>query len=370
MPRDRRAPAAVATRETNSLVASATWYSGKQERLYLPPKDWQRECYRHYSICGEARAAAQYYGNALSRCNLGIAKRDREGNLKAAKSGEAVRVLKALADGCGGQSQLMKSVGVHMCIAGECYIVGRKVNGADTWEVVSVIEMEVSGQNVWSINYHDGKPPVALGENDPVIRVWHQHPEKKIEADSPFRSMLPILREIEWTTRHVFSQVTSRLAGAGLLLLPNGATFPAPPAMEGEDPTGQTTTEEIHGIMRVLADTMMIPLSNPDSPAARVPIVIKVPDESVDKIKLLHFWSELDDKVLEIRNNDILRFARGMDLPQEQIMGMSSNPGTGGGASNGVSHWGAWQIEESTIKMFIEPMCEMIASALTLQYLR
>ena len=59
-----------------------------------------------------------------------------------------------------------------------------------------------------------------------------------------------------------------------------------------------------------------------------------------------------------------------MDLPREQIMGMSSNSGTGGGNSNGVSHWGAWQIEESTIKFHIEPMLELICNALTIGYLR
>ena len=66
----------------------------------------------------------------------------------------------------------------------------------------------------------------------------------------------------------------------------------------------------------------------------------------------------------------VRRFALGMDLPPEQVLGMSSNGGTGGGNSNGVSHWGAWQVEESTIKLHIEPMLDTIVSALTLGYLR
>jgi hypothetical protein len=84
----------------------------------------------------------------------------------------------------------------------------------------------------------------------------------------------------------------------------------------------------------------------------------------------MHFWSELDGKALEMRQAAISRFADGMDLPREQILGMSSNSGTGGGNSNGVSHWGAWQIEESTIKFHIEPMLELICNALTIGYLR
>ena len=49
---------------------------------------------------------------------------------------------------------------------------------------------------------------------------------------------------------------------------------------------------------------------------------------------------------------------------------MSSNSGTGGGRSTGVSHWGAWQIEEATIKMHVEPMLDVIVNALTIGYLQ
>jgi hypothetical protein len=84
----------------------------------------------------------------------------------------------------------------------------------------------------------------------------------------------------------------------------------------------------------------------------------------------MHFWSELDEKALEMRNDAIHRFALGMDLPPEQVLGMSSNQGTGGGTSNGVSHWGAWQIEEATIKLHIEPMLDVVVAALTVGYVR
>ncbi|HZX42849.1 MAG TPA: hypothetical protein VFE93_13495, partial [Myxococcaceae bacterium] len=66
----------------------------------------------------------------------------------------------------------------------------------------------------------------------------------------------------------------------------------------------------------------------------------------------------------------IRRFALGMDLPPGQVLGMASNMGTGGGTSNGVSHWGAWQIEESTIKLHVEPMLDTVCNALTMGYLR
>jgi hypothetical protein len=120
--------------------------------------------------------------------------------------------------------------------------------------------------------------------------------------------------------------------------------------------------------MASLADAMMTPIEDPSSPSAIVPIVVTAPDDVIDKPRLLTFWSELDAASMGLRNEAIRRFALGMDLPPEQVLGMS---GTSTGASSGtVSHWGAWQVEESTIKLHIEPMLDVIVNALTVGYLR
>ena len=234
------------------------------------------------------------------------------------------------------------------------------------WEIISCIEMVVAGDH-WQINYGDGLPPINLTEDDVVIRIWLPAPDRRIMADSPFKALLPILTEIEWLTRHVFAQITSRLAGAGILMLPQGMSFPPAPATDGVQ---IEATNEATGFMLTLADAMMTPIKDPGSPSAVVPIVVTAPDDAIDKAKLLTFWSELDAHTMDLRNEAIRRFALGMDLPPEQVLGMSSNSGTGGGSSNGISHWGAWQVEEATIKMHVEPMLDVIINALTMGYLR
>jgi hypothetical protein len=346
---------------TTALVASATRYPGKMERIYRPRQDWQAECYRQYGICGEARFAAKFFGNAVSRAVLGVGQYVN-GLLKEASQGPAAEALGALFGGPGGQTQAMQAIGMHLTIAGECYLVG--FGDTETWEVVSCIEMMVSG-DTWTINYGDGRQ-VVLSEQDVVIRIWLPSPAKQIESDSPFRAMLPILSEIEWLTRHVFAQITSRLAGAGILMLPQSMTFPPPPAVEGQE---VATSNDADSFMATLADAMLKPIEDPGSPSAVIPIVVTAPDEAIDKAKLLTFWSELDAQSLALRNEAIRRFALGMDLPPEQILGISSSSGTGGGRSTGVSHWGAWQIEEATIKMHVEPMLDVITQALTTTYL-
>jgi hypothetical protein len=364
MPRRRSEPQAVVIPST-ALVASATRYPGRAARIYQPKQDWQTECYRQYAICGEARFAAKFFGNAVSRAVLNAAEM-KDGVPFVQTTGPANQALVDLFDGKDGPTQMLEAVGQHLTIAGECYLVGRAVDGGDVWEIVSCIEMRVAGDK-WQIDYGNGTPPVDLTEDDVVIRIWLPNPARRIEADSPFKALLPILTEIEWLTRHVFAQVTSRLAGAGILMLPQGMSFPPAPAQDGQE---VQATNDADAFMLTLAEAMMQPIKDPGSPSAIVPIVVTAPDDTIDKAKLLTFWSELDANSMALRNEAIRRFALGMDLPPEQVLGMSSNGGTGGGNSNGVSHWGAWQIEESTIKMHIEPMLDVIVNALTMGYLR
>lgn len=371
----RRPPAPVIP--TTALVASAARYAGATARIYAPSQQWQTDCYRHYSICGEARFAANYFGNSLSKVTLFAGEMTEEGIVRLKDTSDGALQLKALFNGADGQKQMLQAIGVHLTVAGECFLVGRSATGdpqrdrgnavgADIWEIVSVLEMKVTGKK-WTIKYGDGLPDVELTDEDVVIRIWRPHPARRIEADSPFRSLLPILAEIEWLTLHIFAQTRSRLAGAGLLFLPQGMTFPPPPDVDGKP---QVAANEADAFMLMLADAMMRPIDDPSSPSAVVPPVIIAPDDVIDKARLMHFWSDLDAASLEMRSASIHRFALGMDMPPEKVLGMSSNGGSGGGTSNGVSHWGAWQIDEDTIKLHVEPMADLVVNAVAVGYLR
>lgn len=371
MPRARRSDPVVIP--SNSLVASAARYPGKAARIYNQKQDWQTECYRHYNICGEARQAADFLGHSLSRSILKMARKTKDG-LEVQTEGPAVDLLDELFNGSDGQSQMLEAVGIHLTVAGECYLVGRQIQPeenhptSDTiWEIVSVLEMHVTG-NTWSIRYGDDQKEIRLDEEDVVIRIWTPNPAKRIEAHSPFRSLLPILVEIEYLTKRVFAMVQSGLTGAGVWPLPQSLTFPPPPPVDGKP---QTYTNEAEGAMLSIGGAMMRVINDPASPEAVVPTIIQVPDEAMQYIKEpIHFWSPLDQEARELRREAIVRFAVGINLPPEQVLGMSANSGTGGGNSNGVSHWGAWQIEESTIKMNVEPMLNTVVNAVTMGYIR
>jgi hypothetical protein len=365
---------------TTALVASAARYPGNFPRMYQGAQDWQRECYRHYQICGEARYAARYFGHALSRAVLEIARVTPEGT-EILHEGTAVDLLGELFAGKDGQAQMLESLGIHLTVAGECYLVGRSSRydpddptlpfpdgmEHDIWEIVSIVEMQVVGRQ-WSIK-HEGYLPIKLTDDDVAIRIWIPDPAERTKAESPFKSLLPVLREIEWLTMHIFTQVSSRLAGAGLMFVNNDLELPPPPKVDGQP---AITTNSVHALMMLVANAMEQSLKNPGSAQSRVPIIVGVDAEimKTDIAKVVEFWSTLDDKARDMRNDSIKRFALGLEMPPEQLLGMSSNPGTGGGTTGGVSHWGAWQIEEQTIKMFIEPFLELIVNSITVAYLR
>lgn len=375
-PRVRKSKGAVVP--SSSLVASSARFSGNVTPIYQPAQAWQLECYRHFHICPEARAAARFFGRAMARATLGVANVTGEGSTPIT-SGPVYEDLMALFSGPQGQEQMLEDIGVHLSIAGECYLIGRQVDvegnpiedgstgGIDLWEILSIKEVSKSGTN-WQIDYGEGTRKLTLGEEDTVIRIWLPSPDRRLEADSPFRSLLPVLTEVEWFTKHIAAQIQSRLAGAGILFLPQEMTFPDPPPIEGKEQT--LSDNQAVRFMQTLGHHMLTPISDPSSPAALIPIVVTAPGEVIDKIKLLTFWSPLDENAMPMRKDALIRFATGMDLPPEMVLGMGSNGGTGGGRSNGVSHWGAWQIEESTIKMYIEPMLDLVLQALTISYLR
>lgn len=333
---------------------------------------WQREVYRHLSICGEARYAVNFFGNGLARAFLGIAEPGAMHRSEWMTGQPENLTLDSIFPTPRAQAAFLKAAGVHLSAVGEFYLVGRGHEEYDNdtegqvWEIVSVLEVSVQG-DAWQIDYANGRK-ITLTEEDVVIRFWIPRPDNRMEADSAMRSMLPLLSEIEWETRHIFTQLRSRLIGAGVWFLPQNLTFPTPPAIDGEE---QATTNEAESFMLMLAEAGMEVINNPDDPM--YPITVMAPTEAYDKIdqgKLIKFWSEIDDKAMILRNDAIRRFALGMDLPPERVLGMAGGGGAVGDRDGAANHWTSWQIEEDTIKMHFEPMLDVICDGLSLSVIQ
>ncbi len=340
---------------------------------------WQREAYRQVNICGEARYAATLFANIAARAEIGVSEPNTLQRRPVwVNSGPEAEVFAELAPSVRERAKLVRDFMAHFVIAGECYLIARPRVATDPdpssegpiWEVVAVTELQRIGDE-WKVR-HDNNNYITLTKDDPVIRIWNPDPENRREAWSPFRSLLPTLREIEWFTKHIFTQIQSRLMSSGVWFIPDDITFPKPPpdmvAGGAEAIAGMNEAEQFMLSLAVSSTRLM------EGDEVAFPTVVMADPkalESVDQRKLIQFWSEIDDKAMILRSDAVRRFSLGMDLPPEQILGSSGLAVTGAGGSAGsVNHWGVWANEEQTISAHIEPALDIFVGSLTSAFLR
>lgn len=375
-----------ASRAPATLAGSAAVYRPNKKRKptedrYSIAKAWQIEAYRQINLCGEARYAATLYAAIASRAELGIS----EPQTLARKSvwveqGVEVEAFAELAPTVRERTRLIRDYMMHRIIAGECYLIARdrvetdpdydEKKNTPLWEIVAVTEIQHVG-DTWKVR-HDNGNYIDLSPTDPVIRLWNPDPQDRREAWSPFRSMLSTLREIEWLTQHIFTQVRSRLMSAGVWFLPDNLTFAPPPpeSVEGGE-EALALMNEAEQFMASLAQSSMDLLDSEEVSFPSVVMADPIALEAIDQKKLIQFWSEIDDKAMTLRSDAVRRFALGMDLPPEQVLGSSGIAVTGAAGSAGsVNHWGVWANEEQTISAHIEPALDDFTGVLTTAFLR
>lgn len=338
--------AAVARVDMNG-TAWKTWKFGDRA--------WQADAWRLYDITGQLRFVANWVGSSVSRCRLTVKELDDEGEPTIAVDDPEIAALAKGPLGTGAaKDEALRLLGINLFVPGEAFIVAEADGlgpGVDRWFVVSGSAIKRDGKQITVkrallngagvMKYREG--------TDLLLRCWTPHPKDTDEPDSPTRSAIPDLREIEANRKRVFAEMDSRLAGAGVLTLPEGMDFPRQPG-EAADPAGFAT---------VLMRTMAQSLTNRESAEAMVPIILQGRADQLDKIKHLTFWSELSDQLLPLRKAAITSLAQSLDVPPEVLLGM--------GDSN---HWSAWQISEEAVTIHIVPVLTRIADALTVGYLR
>jgi hypothetical protein len=240
-------------------------------------------------------------------------------------------------------------LGINLTVAGDAYIVGKQGSETDPdqWFVVSCSEFK-RYRGTLRYEWSDGTMG-TVEDGDLVIRVWTPHPRRHIWADSPVHSAMPMLWEIERLTRYVFAQIDSRLVSAGLLPIPKEASF----VDDDEELTGA------EGLTAHLSRVGALSLKGEGTAAGVVPTIVEMPTDALGKIALVQFNSELSQQARELRQEAIARFATAMDFPPEVL-----------GGTGQTNHWSAWHIEESAVKIHIEPLMTRICDALTTAYLQ
>ena len=339
-----------------SLVASAAQVSFDQtgwKTYLLRDQQWQIESWRLYDCIGELHFAAGWVGSACSRVRIYVAEVDELGRIggEVDNDKEIEAISDTLFGGPAAKAEALRAMGIALTVAGECYLIGRaKVNNKrDTWMVVAPSELRWSGTTI-ELRVNRAEWVKLSAGRDIVIRLWTPHPRRMDLADSPTRAAIPILLELERLTQYVFSQIDSRLAGAGILPIPAGLDFPA----------SDTNPGGAEGLMQTLLEAAKASLTGEGSAAALVPILVEMPPEAIQAMpdKPITFESVLSEQARQLRDEAQARLSVALDMPPEILAGTGE-----------TNHFNAWHIEESAVKIHIEPLMTRICDGLTQAYL-
>jgi hypothetical protein len=345
-----------------SLVASAARISldgAGWNRYRFGDESWQQEAWRLYDVIGELRFAVNWVGSCCSRVRIYAADVDSNGRLQQeTKNAKVAAIAEGLFGSEAGKAEAMRMLGINLSVAGDAFVVGRGSGDNDEWFVLSNSELkrvsQRGGDPAYGFVDANGRLlPGAENRLDPssdiVIRIWTPHPRRNLWSDSPTRGAMPILWEIEKLTRYVFAQIDSRLVSAGVLWIPKEASFPG---TDGEQTGAVALTDH-------LVEIGSLALKGEGTAAGVVPVIVELPADTLGKIQLTQFTSELSQQARELREEALGRFATAMDMPPEILKGTGD-----------TNHWSSWHVEESAVKVHIEPLMARICHGLNIGYFR
>ena len=321
--------------------------------------DWQRQGWYFYDVIGELRSPLVWIANAVSQADLHATELDPATGKPTGPSENATAVQAAarVLGGAAKRATLLKVLALCWQVPGEAWVIVRPQGPKlpDEWIVLppSQVTTKGTGANA-SWQYRDPKlgVDVPLEANARLFRIWSPHPADFIQADSAIRPALPICREIEKSSQTIAAQLDSRLALAGILLL----------ADELDLPRGEHETTAL-ALMDELLAAAEATIQQPGTPSAVVPIAVNAPSEMISNKGAMDYINPIAEFVTgldDLRDKALERLASTLDMPKSVAAGRQDES----------NHWTAWQVEESTYKIFIEPLLRELGDAITTQWFR
>lgn len=377
-----------------SLVAAAALLTGKKVDSRTPVTQeagWQADAEDMYDLVGELRFLADMLAGRARQAKVYIGRvtdQDEFGEPVPVDENDPANVMDLL----GGEKNISKMIERYTqneYVLGEGWVVGvprpllvpavvddspstARISpftgeGEDLGEKPDLEDMEFRLLSVREIRFTENDTLILdwdspASENGRLevresdiysFRIWRPHPMRYLEANSPTRAILPVLRELVGLTMHISAQIDSRLSGAGVLFVLQSAMSAMADGQDGED----------LDFITALIDAMVTPIKDRSSAAAVVPLVVPIPEDGTgraasDYAFLQTFATPFDEKTGELRDEAIRRTALGADAPPEVLLG-----------TGGMNHWGAWLVKEETITTHVEPPVARFTDGLTTAFL-
>lgn len=310
---------------------------------------WQDEAWQYYDLVGEYRYGVDLAANMISKATLKVQYLGDDNKYTDVDKGVVVDALNEFYNGPNNHSDFLRAAAINMTVPGEFYTVSWTEGGQRFWRTVPAQSISISGETVWL----DG---TALPKRPLVFREWEPHPVHYDNANSSSRALIPTLAEIHRLSQHIQAQVVSRLASAGLFLISDQVDVSPPEGLVDQEKLATMSNGD--KFVHQLTATMEQAIRDRSSASAVVPIVLQVPEQAIDAMRHITFWTELDENSREMRDDAIRRLALGMDLPPESLTG-----------SGDLNHWQAWLTDDTAIKAHTQPLLERITAGLTQAYI-
>jgi hypothetical protein len=251
---------------------------------------------------------------------------------------------------------LLHSASTNKTIAGEMFLLGRvdPETGKETWTIRSVDELVIY-EDKYKLREAPVDPQGILGwvDLDPqltvISRIWQSHPRFRVLAISPLRAILDDCESLLIHRRTIRAVGRSRLAGPGVLLVPEELGIKEP---TDDDPDADP-------VMRKIMEGMMEPIAEEGTAASVVPIMIRGPGDTLEKVRLVEFAKLLDPNSAAVREEMVGVIATGLDLPKSVVTGVED-----------MNHWNVYQVSTETFRSHVEPHVIGVCDGLTGGYLQ
>lgn len=340
---------------------------GRRERALR--QGWQSDAWTYRDAIGELRYATEFLANCVARMRFFPAAYPLDGDAEEPVPLDEIpeappelkqACLEAMADlGVGlAIRQIAMDWSRNTSVAGECWLLGRtdQQTGLYDWSIRSVDEIVIRDDRYQlreiPSDPNGAVPWVELNvEEDVLSRIWTPHPRFKLLADSPLKAILDDCEALMILRRMIRAAGRSRLAGAGLLGIPEELTI-VRDTDDDEDPEADPFTKD-------LTAAMTTPISDEGVASAVVPIVVRGPADALKGIVHIKLSDQFAAQDIQVRAELLSIIATSIDLPKEVLTGIAD-----------LNHWSAWQVDDNTFRHHVEPHVILGCDGFTSAYLR
>lgn len=371
----------------NRKVAKAQ--AGKRE-------EWQIEAFGYYDDTGILKSVLLFRANLMAKVRLFPAVRplddpeaapipatDPDSGISPELAKRAQAEIARIVGESGGTPEILRLLDLNNELAGECYIVGKgariktetiageevQVLYPETWDVRSVLEVEVTQEGVYKVADPLSGTKVDLDPMlDTCVRVWQRHPGYAKRADCHVRAILTDLEALLLLTNEVKAESKSRQSN-GLLFIPNTMSVSTPtrttPASEDADPEAiddypdDEAEPAAQSIGEAIEEAMLDPIEDPGSPYSVLRTILVGPPDDGDKIKPIDLDKKASEKLEERIEARKRAIAQGLPMPVEVAEGLMQ-----------TTFANAAQVDEDIFEKYLEPACVIIADMWTIGLLQ